>query len=187
MASRPLSRKAAGDLDFEGIRAIPWVFAWTQPRYTVPGWYGLGTALAAVLDAEPDALDRLRRMHAEWPFVEAVVGNARREMARARLVIARRYADQSGAGTDVHDRIAAEFDRAERALLAVTGDERLLAHRPVIEKSIRLRNPYTDVLNLVQLDLMRRWREGESADPEALQEALAVSINGIAAAMQSTG
>jgi phosphoenolpyruvate carboxylase len=183
MASRPISRKAASELDFEGLRAIPWVFAWTQPRYTVPGWYGLGTALEAVID--DDTLGRLRRLHAEWPFLQAVTGNALREMARARLLIARRYAALAEA--PVHDRIAAEFARAERALLAVTGQERLLAHSPVIEKSIRLRNPYTDVLNLVQIELMRRWRDDTPDDTEALREALFVSINGIAAAMQSTG
>jgi phosphoenolpyruvate carboxylase len=108
-------------------------------------------------------------------------------MARARFVIARRYAD--AAPGRVHEKLAAEFERAEHALLRITGQERLLAHSPVIEKSIRLRNPYTDVLNLVQLDLLRRWREGgaDGADAEPLREALFVSLNGIAAAMQSTG
>src|SRR5690606_2620525 len=91
MASRPISRKAASGVDFDGLRAIPWVFAWTQPRYTVPGWYGVGTALDAALRDSADA-DRLRRMHAEWPFFQAVTANALREMARARFLIARRYA-----------------------------------------------------------------------------------------------
>ncbi len=185
MASRPLSRKAAGDLDFEGIRAIPWVFSWTQPRYTIPGWYGLGTALARAID--DGALDRLRQMHDADPFLQAVVGNALREMARARLVVARRYAALAPDGAVVHDRLADEFDRAERALLAVTGTDALLAHSPVIARSIELRNPYTDVLNLVQVELMRRWRAGHADDADALAEALAVSVNGIAAAMQSTG
>ncbi len=89
----------------------------------------------------------------------------------------------------IHERIAAEFERTEQALLAVAGQDRLLGHSPVIEKSIRLRNPYTDVLNLVQLELMQRWRNGGATgdDAEALREALFVSVNGIAAAMQSTG
>ncbi len=183
MASRPVSRQAASEIDFGGLRAIPWVFAWTQPRYTVPGWYGLGTALAQAMgDSERAA--RLRAMHAEWPFFQAVVGNALREMARARFVIAERYA--ALAPGRQHERIAAEFERAERALLRITGQDRLLGHRPVIEKSIRLRNPYTDVLNLVQLELMQRWRSGGDAGEDA-EEALFVSLNGIAAAMQSTG
>ncbi|HLA64142.1 MAG TPA: phosphoenolpyruvate carboxylase, partial [Rhodothermales bacterium] len=191
MASRPLSRKAAGELDFAGLRAIPWVFAWTQPRYGVPGWYGLGTALAEVLEERPEAADELRAMHDGWPFLQAVVGNALREMARARLVVARRYAALAGGAGEgsVHERIAAEYARAEKALLAVAGQDRALAQSPVIARSIELRNPYTDVLNLVQLELMRRWRDGGDEGPEAaaLQEALAVSVNGLAAAMQSTG
>jgi phosphoenolpyruvate carboxylase len=126
-------------------------------------------------------------MYAEWPFFQAVVGNALREMARARLVISARYA--ALAEGRQHERIAAEFERSERALLAVTGQDALLAHSPVIARSIELRNPYTDVLNLVQLDLMQRWRGGgdEGDEAEALREVLFVSINGVAAAMQSTG
>jgi phosphoenolpyruvate carboxylase len=186
MASRPISRKAASEVDFEGLRAIPWVFAWTQPRYTVPGWYGLGTALAAAL-RDGEHVERLRRMHAEWPFFQAVVGNALREMARARFPIAERYA--ALADGRQHERIAAEFERAERALLQIAEQDALLAHSPVIAKSIRLRNPYTDVLNLVQIELMQRWRGGgdEGEETEALREALFVSLNGVAAAMQSTG
>ncbi len=187
MASRPVSRKAASDVDFEGLRAIPWVFAWTQPRYTVPGWYGVGMAFKEALATGDVDTDRLRAMHEDWPFFQAVVANALREMARARLVIAARYA--ALAEGRIHERIAAEFERTERVLLDVAGQDRLLAHSPVIEKSIRLRNPYTDVLNLVQLELMQRWRKGgaEGDDAEALREALFVSVNGIAAAMQSTG
>ncbi len=186
MASRPISRKAASEVDFDGLRAIPWVFAWTQPRYTVPGWYGVGTALVQTMSNSEQA-ERLRAMHAEWPFFQAVVGNALREMARARFIMAERYA--ALADGRQHERIAAEFERAERSLLGITGQERLLAHSPVIEKSIHLRNPYTDVLNLVQLELMQRWRSGgrEGDEAEALKEALFISLNGIAAAMQSTG
>ncbi len=85
MASRPISRKAASEVDFEGLRAIPWVFAWTQPRYGVPGWYGVGTAFDEALDGGDLDADRLRALYAEWPFFQAVVANALREMARARL------------------------------------------------------------------------------------------------------
>ncbi|MEM1042322.1 MAG: phosphoenolpyruvate carboxylase [Bacteroidota bacterium] len=186
MASRPVSRKAASEVDFDGLRAIPWVFAWTQPRYTVPGWYGLGTALAQAT-ADAGQADRLRQMHAEWPFFQAIVANALREMARARFAISERYAGLAEGRQ--HERLAAEFERAERALLRVAGQDRLLAHSPVIEKSIRLRNPYTDVLNLVQLELIERWRSGgaEGDEADALEEALFVSLNGLAAAMQSTG
>jgi phosphoenolpyruvate carboxylase len=193
LASRPISRKGVGELDFEGLRAIPWVFSWTQTRYTIPGWYGVGTGLGESMEGGEE--DALRGMREAWPFFRAVVSDARREMGRARLPIARHYADlaaESGAPAETHDRIAAEFARAEDALLRITGEASLLSDSPVIARSIALRNPYTDVLNLTQIELMRRWRaldEEARTAPEgaALKEALFVSINGIAAAMQSTG
>ncbi len=183
MASRPISRKAASDLDFSGLRAIPWVFGWTQTRYTVPGWYGIGSAL----ESRDEDIDTLRDLYPRWPFLQAVTGNALREMARARLVIASRYAAQSN--SPFHDSLATEFEKAERALLRISGQTSLLENSTVIRRSIELRNPYTDVLNLAQLELIHRYRV-ETDNPEALERikhALFVSINGIAAAMQSTG
>jgi phosphoenolpyruvate carboxylase len=193
LASRPISRKGVGELDFEGLRAIPWVFSWTQTRYTIPGWYGVGAGLGEAVDG--GELETLRGMKRGWPFFQAVVSDARREMARARLPIARQYAQlaaESGAPTGPHDVIAAEYDRAEQALLAIAEEDGLLADSPVIAQSIALRNPYTDVLNLTQIELMRRWRAMDesargSAEGARLRQALLVSINGIAGAMQSTG
>jgi phosphoenolpyruvate carboxylase len=193
LASRPISRKGVGELDFEGLRAIPWVFSWTQTRYTIPGWYGVGSGLGEAVDG--GELDALRGMRESWPFFRAVISDARREMGRARLPIARHYAvlaEENGASAAPHDRIAGEYARAERALLEITGEDSLLADSPVIAQSIGLRNPYTDVLNLTQIELMRRWRaldeEARASDEGArLRQALFVSINGIAGAMQSTG
>lgn len=190
IASRPVSRKSADEVDFEGLRAIPWVFAWTQTRYLVPGWYGLGAALRAVIDADETHLDALRRMYAAWPFFEAVVNSAQREMARARLDIAREYALEAasnGSASPLHDRIVADFERARQAILQITGQDDLLDNAPVIQKSIALRNPYTDVLNLLQIELMKRYRAAPDADRDPLAQALFLSVNGIAAAMQSTG
>ncbi|HUG38865.1 MAG TPA: phosphoenolpyruvate carboxylase [Longimicrobiales bacterium] len=181
IASRPVSRRAATEVDFEGLRAIPWVFAWTQIRAIAPGWYGVGAGLSAAGEE-----DRLAALYREWPFFRAVVDNARREMARARLEIARRY-DAAAPARGFFDRIAADFDRARDAILALTGDSALLENSPVIQKSIALRNPYTDVLNLVQLELLRRYRAADERDRDTLRELLFLSINGIAAAMQSTG
>ena len=186
IASRPISRKGVGELDFAGLRAIPWVFSWTQPRYTAPGWYGVGAALAEAISGGDVAL--LQRLHDEWPFFQAVTGNAMREMARARLVVGRRYsalAEAGGASGVPFERVEAEFARAEAALLRVTQQDGLLDEGRAIAATIRYRNPATDVLNLVQLDLMRRWRSAEEG--EDLRQALLVSVNGIAAAMQSTG
>ena len=190
IASRPISRKGVGELDFEGLRAIPWVFSWTQPRYTAPGWYGAGTALAQAISG--DGLDLLRRLQDEWPFFQAVTGNAVREMARARLVVGRRYsalAQASGADRAPFEAVETEFARAEAALLRVARRDALLEDGRAIAATIRYRNPATDVLNLVQLDLMRRWRAVPDGDDpgDALRQSLLLSVNAIAAAMQSTG
>ncbi|HEX6590000.1 MAG TPA: phosphoenolpyruvate carboxylase, partial [Longimicrobiales bacterium] len=189
IASRPVSRGAGRSVDFEGLRAIPWVFAWTQIRAIVPGWYGIGAGLAEVLSGDDDA-GRLAALYRDWPFFRAVVDNAQREMARARLEIAARYAalaNDDGAG-DMLPRIRADFDAARAAIERITGEDARLGRRDFIQKSIALRNPYTDVLNLVQVELLRRWREAsEEAEGERLRDLLFLSINGIAAAMQSTG
>ena len=186
IASRPISRTSAADLDFAGLRAIPWVFSWTQPRYTVPGWYGAGTALSEAITG--DDLELLQRLQAEWPFFQAVSGNAMRELARARLDVGRRYsalAEASDAHPAPFERVEGEYARAEAAFLRIARQDDLLAQSRTIAATIRYRNPATDVLNLVQLDLMRRWRGGEQGDE--IGRALLVSVNGIAAAMQSTG
>jgi phosphoenolpyruvate carboxylase len=188
IASRPVSRKAATQVDFEGLRAIPWVFAWTQTRYLVPGWYGSGRGLREAIDRvgpEP-----LRRLYRDWPFFRAVVDSVQREMSRARLEIARCYArlaEGDSGGTDFHAVIEEDYGAARAAILAVTGADELLDHAPVIRKSIRLRNPYTDVLNLLQIELLTRYRDAPETEGDELRQALFLSINGIAAAMQSTG
>jgi phosphoenolpyruvate carboxylase len=184
LASRPVSRKKGAGLDFDGLRAIPWVFAWTQTRYTVPGWYGLGTAL----DAASDRLDDMRRAYRTWPFFRAVIDNAQREMARARLPIARAYSRlaKDADADDVDQTVRDEFERTRRAILQITGQDVLLEMSPVIRRSIRMRNPFTDALNLLQIDLLKR-RGSPSSPADDLIRALYVSINGIAAAMQSTG
>ena len=196
IASRPVSRGDASQVDFESLRAIPWGFAWTQTRYVVPGWYGVGRGLAEVLDGDRGEAvgggrERLARLYREWPFLAAVVNNAQREMARGRLEIAEEYAGlarEAGCESDLHETIRRDFEQARRAVLAITGQDELLDNNPVIQKSIALRNPYTDVLNLLQVELLRRHRKATSEDDRAaLREAIFLSINGIAAAMQSTG
>jgi phosphoenolpyruvate carboxylase len=193
IASRPVSRGASAKVAFEGLRAIPWVFAWTQIRSIVPGWFGTGAGLAGLIEDEPAAADELARLYRDWPFFRALVDNAQLEMARARLVIAAAYdrlvrESADGIAGDFHERIAEDFERARGAVLRITGQQALLDNDAVIQRSIELRNPYTDVLNLVQIELLRRYRNTEDAkEKEALRQALFLSINGIAAAMQSTG
>ena len=187
IASRPVSRSSAHEVAFEDLRAIPWVFAWTQARYIVPGWFGAGAGLDAVLEEHGE---NLKRMYKQWPFFRAVVNSAQREMGRARLEMAERYAALSAdadEGQAMHELIAADFDRARDAILWITGQQEILDNSPVIAKSIALRNPYTDVLNLVQIELMRRSPNGSAGERARLAHALLLSVNGIAAAMQSTG
>jgi phosphoenolpyruvate carboxylase len=204
IASRPVSRGNASDVRFDDLRAIPWVFSWTQTRYLVPGWYGIGHGLDAVIE-RAGALDTLHRLYRESSFFATFINNAGREMARARLAIAERYAalathdaESDGAqvnlssardpaGTSFHTRIAADFYLAVSALGRITGSDALVGDSPVIARSIELRNPYTDVLNLVQLELLRRYRAADDEARESLRQLLFLSINGIAAAMQSTG
>lgn len=183
IASRPVSRKTGSEVDFNSLRAIPWVFAWTQVRYNVPGWYGIGHALTRAIDQH--GLDLFRNLYSEWAFFKAVIDNAQREMARAHLKAATWY--DKGGSSSFHKKILNEFDAASKAIQAITSQEELLQSTPVIRKSIRLRNPYTDVLNLSQVELMRRWETATDAEKDTLRHVLFLSINGIAAAMQSTG
>jgi phosphoenolpyruvate carboxylase len=191
IASRPVSRGHSSEVAFEGLRAIPWVFAWTQVRYNVPGWYGTGAGLAGLLDEDARAADDLAGLYAAWPFFRALVDNVQIEMARARPVMAAAYdrlVEGGEAGSAHHARIVDDLRRGSAAILRITGQDALLDSDPVIQRSIELRNPYTDVLNLVQIELLRRFRSAsDEAARETVRQALFLSINGIAAAMQSTG
>ena len=184
IASRPVSRKTGKEVDFESLRAIPWVFAWTQTRYNLPGWFGTGSALEACLEEYPKALERMQQLYRESRFFRSVIDNARRELARAHLDIAERYSMQADEG--FHDLVAGEFDKTSKNLLKIAQEKQLLSNNLVIQRSISLRNPYTDVLNLLQIELMRRYRDPELTSTK-VRHALFSSINGIAAAMQSTG
>ncbi|MDL1879370.1 phosphoenolpyruvate carboxylase, partial [Cytophagia bacterium CHB2] len=185
IASRPVSRKAAHEVDFDGLRAIPWVFAWTQTRYNVPGWFGIGAALSELLATRAEALQKLQQLYREWLFFRTVLDNAQLEMKRAHLAIAGFYAQARR--ESFHQIIVDDFQRATQAICAITGQAEILDNAPVLKKSIELRNPYTDVLNLLQTELLQRWRQPDIAEREPLRHALFLSINGIAAAMQSTG
>ena len=182
IASRPVSRKSGKEVDFESLRAIPWVFAWTQTRYNLPGWFGTGSALDTYLKDQPQDLELMQNLYKESRFFCSVVDNAQRELARAHLDIAEYYSRQEENG--FHHVIVEEFNKARLALLKISQEEQLLSRNPVIQKSIALRNPYTDVLNLLQIELMQRNRKQKSTK---LRHTLFSSINGIAAAMQSTG
>jgi phosphoenolpyruvate carboxylase len=188
LGSRPAKRRAEGGID--DLRAIPWVFSWTQTRIILPAWYGLGSALADARDGV--GLDFLRAMAADWPFFAALLSNAEMACAKADLHIGRRYAELMGdvaARERIWSLIEAEFERTARELTLVRDQERLLDHEPHLQASIARRNPYVDPLSFVQVDLLRRLRGGsEPADPpEDLQRLSLLTINGIAGGLRNTG
>ncbi len=181
IASRPVSR-SGGEIRFDSLRAIPWVFSWTQMRVNVPGWYGIGTAFESLVLGDPAKLDLCKRAYRDGGYFRVFIDNAQQEMARARLAIARWYF-----GEDADALLAmltGEFERARRAVLTITGQHELLDNNTVIQQSIAERNADTDALNTIQIELLRRYRESE--DP-ATQQLILLSVNGLAAAMQSTG
>src|SRR5690606_3982209 len=133
-----VSRKSAQEVDLEGLRAIPWVFAWTQTRYLVPGWYGSGSGLMDLVEESEERLEHLQDLYTRWTFFRAVVDSAQREMARARFEISSYYAalaDES-IGKHLHAKVKADYDRAHSAILKITGQNVLLGNSPVILKSI---------------------------------------------------
>jgi phosphoenolpyruvate carboxylase len=192
--SRPTFRRATTSVD--DLRAIPWVFSWMQSRFNFPGWFGLGSALDAVLQRGPKGRKLLRTMHAEWPFFQTLIDNAQLTMHKADMGIASLYADLVE-DPKIRRRIlgvlSTEFVRTEAAILAVTGQRQLLAKEPVLLKSVQLRNPYIDPLNYIQVDMMRRLRTPATAQKMGNQEAEAVravielTINGISGGLKNTG
>lgn len=186
LASRPAMR-SPGSVSFDKIRAIPWGFAWTQIRATIQGWFGVGTAIEQAASEHDGAMELFRDWHESWPFFHAVVSNAKQELARARLPITRRYAQAAGfdESDTVLERIEREHVKASSLLCEISGTKTLLGHRPVIEQLIERRNPDTDALNLCQIELMRRQRDDQ--ENTEIELAILASLNGIAAAMQSTG
>ncbi|MBX3321914.1 MAG: phosphoenolpyruvate carboxylase [Phycisphaeraceae bacterium] len=187
IASRPVSRATGSALTFQSLRAIPWVFAWVQMRALVPGFFGLGTALSNATNEQRAAL---RSAAASHPFLSTVLENAAQELARARMPIFARYAAASTAGpagAAMFQRIEREHTLARDAILDLTGNTDLMAHSPVIGRSIADRNPWTDVLNLAQIELLTRAASADDQQRTALRPVIQASINAIAAAMQSTG
>ena len=186
IGSRPSRRK--GSERIEDLRAIPWVFAWTQARVGLPGWYGLGTAFSERI-ADLDEADELRTMYAEWPFFRTLVDNAQLSLRQADLTIARRYATLADdEQTAIVDAIVDEHRRTERAILTITDQSELLDNEVWLQHSIRRRNPYIDPLNFLQVELIRRLRVEDVGDDEAeLRHAILLSLNGIAAGLRNTG
>jgi phosphoenolpyruvate carboxylase len=190
IGSRPAKRTDASSAQkrsMEDLRAIPWVFGWMQSRHLVPAWFGVGHALTAYA-AQPQGLAKLQAMFRSFPLFIDIVRNVEMALAKADFGIARLYAslvEDDALRERVFPMLEAEFDRTRTTVLAVTGQQALLEKNPVLEHSIRLRNPYVDPLSLLQVELLRRKRKGENT-PE-LNRAITASINGISAGLRNTG
>lgn len=180
LGSRPARR--SGSPSLASLRAIPWVFAWSQIRLNLPGWYGLGSGLAAA------QLDELRLAYEEWPLFNVLIDNAGMSLAKTDRLIAAEYLDLGGRPV-ITERILAEFDRTTEQVLAVTGQSRLLGNQRALSWAVELRNPYIDALSHLQLRALRALRTGGAADAERerLQRLLLLTVNGIAAGLQNTG
>lgn len=185
IASRPVYRPGGAAEGVEGLRAIPWNFAWVQSRTLLVGWYGVGTALAA--EIESGGLEQLQTMYREWPFFRNVIDNAQLELVRAHLDTARLYADRSSVPL-IWQTIEEEFERTRSSILKIVGSSELLETSKVIRQTVAFRNPLTLPVNKLQIHLMDQWESLSDADKQgAWREAMLQSIAGIAAAMQSTG
>jgi phosphoenolpyruvate carboxylase len=186
IGSRPSVRGRSSEVT--KIRAIPWVFSWMQSRFNLPGWFGLGSALASIKD---DTL--LKEMYRGWPFFKIMLDNAEMSLLKADMGIASLYVDlvpDKKLGREMFSTIRAEYDRTREIVLAISGHKNLLDEEPVTQTAVQLRNPYIDPLNYIQVEMLRRIRslpnqEGEEA--QALREVISVTINGIAAGLRNTG
>jgi len=185
IGSRPARR--GGKPSFASLRAIPWVFGWTQSRLLVPAWFGVGHAIEEY-SKQPGGMALLRAMMAEFPLFIDLIRNVEMALAKADMGIASLYASlvlEEDLRTRVFSKLKAEFDRTLAAILSVTGQRELLEKNQVLARSIRLRNPYVDPMSLIQVDLLRRKRAGE--DTSAVNRAIAGTINGISAGLRNTG
>jgi phosphoenolpyruvate carboxylase len=201
MGSRPARRGVAGPAGLADLRAIPWVFAWSQTRVNLPGWYGLGSGLAAAIGGDPGAggaggggagagLAAVQAAYRGWPLLAALLDNAEMSLAKTNRRIAARYLALGGR-PELTDLVLAEYDLTRRLVLAVSGHDRLLGGRQVLSRAVALRDPYVDALSHLQLRALAALRAGAGTlsedERERLERLLLLTVNGVAAGLQNTG
>ncbi|MVO99970.1 phosphoenolpyruvate carboxylase [Paenibacillus lutrae] len=190
IGSRPSKRNNSDR--FEDLRAIPWVFAWTQSRYLLPAWYAAGTALQTFYQNKEENMEVLKDMYENWSFFRSMIDGLQMALAKADLLIAKEYGSllkESDIADRIYELISTEYNLTSELILKITGQQEILDNVPVIQESIRLRNPYVDPLSYLQVDLLkelRAIRETDQDDAFLLREVL-LTINGIAAGLRNTG
>ena len=190
IGSRPARRTAKAT--FDSLRAIPWGFSWMQSRHVLPGWYGIGHGVEHYVTSS-DKLSQLQEMYDHWPFFRGVISNAQVSLAQADMGIARLYAqlvEDERIREEIFGTIEAAFDKTVAWILRISRQQELLDNEPVLQRAVRLRNPYVDPLNFIQIGLLREHRQeaDRGADQtDAILRAIFVTINGIAAGLKNTG
>jgi phosphoenolpyruvate carboxylase len=187
IGSRPSSRTTSGRID--DLRAIPWVFSWAQCRLMLPGWYGFGSAVEAWLGTRPSkGMATLRAMYRGWPFFQTLLSNMDMVLAKSDVAIASRYAElvsDTALRDQVFSRLRAEWQSTVDALLRIMEQESLLESNPLLARSIRNRFPYLDPLNHMQIELLKRYRVGDT--DEDVVTGIHLTINGLAAGLRNSG
>ncbi|HRZ53793.1 MAG TPA: phosphoenolpyruvate carboxylase, partial [Candidatus Contendobacter sp.] len=195
LGSRP-SHRAQGDRSKYSVRAIPWMFGWGLSRHTLPGWFGIGAALAAWRGDDPERLALLQRLYRDWPFLRTLLDNSQMSLSKVEVGIAREYArlcETADTETGIYERFRAEYERTCREILAVAQAATLLEENPTLAKSLERRNPYLDPLNHIQVTLLPRYRQAardhgaDAPEAETWLRPLLRSINALAAGMRNTG
>ncbi|WP_047393327.1 phosphoenolpyruvate carboxylase [Chitinibacter sp. ZOR0017] len=187
IGSRPSARKNTNSIS--DLRAIPWVFSWSQCRLMLPGWYGFGHAISEYLaESGDEGLKNLQELYATWPFFQTTISNMEMVLAKSDIAIAARYSElvqDQDVAKRIFGRIKDEWQRAVSAVLAITGHEELLGDNPMLARSLNNRLPYLDPLNHLQVELLKRIRAGD--DSEELRHAVHLTINGVAAGLRNSG
>ncbi|HLU22089.1 MAG TPA: phosphoenolpyruvate carboxylase [Bacillaceae bacterium] len=187
IGSRPMSRK--NSQRFEDLRAIPWVFAWTQSRQMVPAWFAAGTGIESFINQDPSNLELLQAMYKKWPFFRSTINNLQMALMKADIATAKEYltlVEDQNIAQRIFNTISDEYNRTRNMLLKITGNSELLDHTPNIQESVYRRNPYVDPLNFLQVDLIKKLRETDQPSEDLVTEVL-LTINGVAAGLVNTG